>query len=57
MHDSRALAVCAAAAGNSPRIGLALLHLSLGTVLWAARLRREVAARKGGVGFGKRVGE
>lgn len=57
MHDSRALAVCAAAAGNSLRIGLALLHLSLGTVLWAARLRREVAARKGGVGFGKRVGE
>lgn len=57
MHNSRAPAVCAAAIGNCIRIGLALLHLSFGTMLWAARLRREVAARKGGAGFGKRVGD
>lgn len=36
---------------------MALLHLSFGTMLWAVRLRREVAARKGGAGFGKRVGD
>ena len=57
MHNSRAPAACAAATGNCMRIGLALLHLSFGTMLWAVRLRREVAARKGGAGFGKRVGD